>query len=124
MKKNNASDFDFIVLQRVRFWIEKNTTRKILNWKFFNICDFERMFASKKSRFGSFYSVKTKYFAFFVLFFKKHEFESKISLQVRFGIEKKQRVRFWKNFFSSCQIPNKKFKRVRLWNKIFHLFQS
>ena len=40
--------------------------------------DFEKIFAFKKSRFGSFYSVKTTYFAIFV-FFKEHDFVLKIS---------------------------------------------
>ena len=56
--------------------------------------DFENVFAFKKSRFGSFYSLKTTYLAFFVLF-KKHDFALKISLRVRFWIEKKQRVKIW-----------------------------
>ena len=37
---------------------------------------FEKLFAFKKSRFGSFYSVKTTYFAFFVLF-QQQNFELK-----------------------------------------------
>ena len=45
--------------------------------------DFENCLHPKKSRFRSFYSVKTTYFAFFV-FFKKHDFELKFSVRDRF----------------------------------------
>ena len=48
----------------------------------------KKMFTSKKSRFGSFYLVKTAIFAF-SRFFIKHDFELKISLSVRFSIQKK-----------------------------------
>ena len=79
------------------------------------------------STFGSFYSVKTTYFAF-LCFFEKHDFEIKFyNLSVfnfkhlpcvTFWIEKKynasafeleilQRVRFWINF---CGL-------VRIWKK-------
>ena len=37
---HNASDFDLKVLQRVRYWIEKNTTRQILKQNFHNASDF------------------------------------------------------------------------------------
>ena len=47
------------------------------------------MFASKKSSFGSFYSMKTTYFAFFVLFLKKYDFHLKNSLRIRFWFDKK-----------------------------------
>ena len=55
--------------------------------------DFGKCLHSKKSRFGSFYTVETTYFALFVLF-KKHDFELKKIQRVRFWIEKTQRVRF------------------------------
>ena len=54
----------------------------------FDMLDLEKVFAIKKSRFGSFYSMRTTYFAFFVLF-KRHDFSLKIPLRVRFSIEKK-----------------------------------
>ena len=46
------------------------------------------MFTSEKSRFGSFYLLNTTILAF-SSFFKKHYFELKILLGVRFWIEKK-----------------------------------
>ena len=41
------SDFDLKSLQRVIFWIEKNTTRWILNLNFLDVSDFEKLFALK-----------------------------------------------------------------------------
>ena len=58
-----------------------------MNKKFFDISGFEKCLHPKKSRFGSFYSVKTTYFAF-SCFFKKHVSELKFSLRERFWIEK------------------------------------
>ena len=33
-------DFELKIFLRVRFWIEKNTTRHILIWQFYNVSDF------------------------------------------------------------------------------------
>ena len=46
--------------------------------------DFEKKIAIKKSRFGSFYSVKTRNFAFFVLPLKSSNLYAKVSLLARF----------------------------------------
>ena len=63
---------------------------------------FEKMFASKKSRFGSFYSVKTTYFAFLVLFLKSIFLNWKFQYASDFDLRGLQRVRFEiaKNTFS------------------------
>ena len=63
---------------------------------------FEKMFASKKSRFGSFYSVKTTYFAFLVLFLKNISLNCKFQYASNFVLRGLQRVSFEieKNTFS------------------------
>ena len=81
--------------QHVRFRNKIFTTRQVLFWKVNNasdfelkiveISDFKKLFAIKKSRFGSFYSMKTTYFAFFVLF---------------------EKAWFWIENFITCHIPN------------------
>ena len=87
LKLSNASDFEMKILQRVKNWFKCFTTRQILDWKKIQLAfemkifwhvRFWKMFQFKKSRFGSFCSVKTTYFAFFVL--QKHDFEVKILL--------------------------------------------
>ena len=72
LKKYNASDFEMNKLQCVRFWIKN-----------FSMSDFEKRFAFKISRSGSFYSVKTTYFAILVLF---------------------QKACFWIEDFTTCQM--------------------
>ena len=64
--KNNALDFEFKIFRHYRFWK--------------NVC-------IQKSRFRSFYSVKTTYFEFFLLF-KKYGIKLELSLRVRFWIQK------------------------------------
>ena len=58
-----ASGFGLRKIQRVRFCIKK-----------FGHVRFWKIFACKKTHYGSFYSKKTRYFAFLVLF-QKHDFE-------------------------------------------------
>ena len=104
-------------------------------WKIFDMSDFENLFAFKKSRFGSFYSVKTTYLAPFVPFLKSRilhwsfhyelDFDLKKIQRVRNWLKKMQRVRFWHKIFSSSQILNRKVNNVSaFWIKIFHFFQS
>ena len=47
---------------------KKKYKASVFDLKVFDMSDFEKLFEFKKSRFGSFYSVKTIFFAFFVLF--------------------------------------------------------
>ena len=61
---------------------------------FFDMSGFEEMFASKKSRFGSIYSVKTTYFAFRA-FLKCIILNWKQYNNSDFEFKKLQRVRFW-----------------------------
>ena len=75
--------------------------------------DFEKLFAFKKSGFGSIYSVKTTYVAIFVLF-QMHDFELKFSLRDRLGIDKyttRQILNLKKNNASYFEF--RKIKRVR-----------
>ena len=83
-KFQKASDFGLKNIQRIRFWIEKFWTCQV----------FEKKFASKKSRFGSFYSVKTTYFAFLVLFLKSIFLNWKFQHASDFDLRDLQRVRF------------------------------
>ena len=90
--------------------------------------DFEKYSGFKKSRYGSFYSVKTTYLAF-LCFFKKHDFVMKISLRVRFWIEKntKRQILNWKKDnasdfdlkkYSASDFELEKIQRDRFRNKI------
>ena len=75
--------------------------------------DIEKFVAFKKSRFGSFYTVKTTYFAVFVLF-KKHDFVLKISLHVRLSVEKyTTRQILTGNKYNASDFDLKKIQRVR-----------
>ena len=74
--------------------------------------DFGKKFAIKISRFGSFYCVKTTYFAFFVLF-EEQDFEPKVL----------QRVIFYNENYTKCQIL--KFKKYNASNfELKFLIQS
>ena len=64
--------------------------------------DFEKVFASKISRFVWFYSV-IRHILHFPWFLEKHGFELKLLLPVRFWFDKIQRVRFWVENFTTCQ---------------------
>ena len=66
--------------------------------------DFEKLFAFKKSRFGSFYSVKTTFFTFFVLLFKTMVLNWKFCYVSDFELKKIQRFRFLNKIFTTRQI--------------------
>ena len=63
----NGIDFERDWLKGVSFSAKKTQTCQFLNEKLY-MSDSEREFQFKKLRFESFFSVKTKYFAFFVPF--------------------------------------------------------
>ena len=99
-----------------------------MGWINKDALDFEKIFAFKKSRFGSFYSVKTTYLAFLVLFYKAWFcIENFITCQILnwkkynasdFDLKELERVRFWKKFFFVLSDFQWKFlQRVRFWNK-------
>ena len=85
---------------------------------FFRFC---KSYATKKSRFGSFRSVKLTFFAYFFLF-KKHDFELKLFQLVLFEMKKYNasvfqmkkihRIRFRIKSFSCCQALIKKIHNV------------
>ena len=98
-KNYNELDNDLKVFQEVRFWK--------------NIC-------TQKSRFVSFYSMKTTYFTFFVLF-KNAWFRIEIFITCQtliwkrynaadVGTDKMGRNIFWVKNFTTCQILNQLFK--------------
>ena len=101
---SNASDFGKKISKRVRVWFKTFKMRQILDWKKYNALEFElknfdmsgfeKMFASKKSRFGSFYSVKTTYFAFLLLFLESIILNWKFQYASDFDLEVLQCVRF------------------------------
>ena len=64
-KFQNLTDFDFKILQRVRFWIKNFTTRQIFNRKNYNASDFDEKYFFKKHDFEE------------KFIFKKHDFEEK-----------------------------------------------
>ena len=96
---------------------------QVLDWKKYNALDFElkifrlvriwKIVCTQKSCFSSFYSVKTTYFVF-LCFLKKHDFESKISLCVRFSIEKNTSNQIFKQiFYNASDFEWKILQRVR-----------
>ena len=110
----NAWVFELKVLQHVTFWIKKFLTSHI----------FRKNFALKKT-FWLFSLPENDIFFHFSCFFNKHEFIFKFLLPVRFWIErnithpnlnlkkynasdfplgKLQRVRFWIESFTTCEI--------------------
>ena len=76
---------------------------------------FEKMFASKKSRLGSTYSVKTTYFVFLLLFLESIILNWKFQYASDFDLEVLQRVRFG--------IENKKISKS-YWTRQFFIFKK
>ena len=130
---SNTTNFETKFLQRVSLWFKSFTTPHFLDWKklqcvrfwieSFSTCRiFEKMFTSKKSPFGSFYSMKWHilHILHFSCFFKKHGFQLKNPVRIRFWIEKTQRVRLriWKKIQGVLFCIEKK-QRVRFWVEKF-----
>ena len=67
---HNASDFNSKLLQSVRFWIEKEHCVGFWIKKISTCQVLKKLLAFRKSRFRSFYSVKTTYFTFVSFFWK------------------------------------------------------
>ena len=87
------------------------------------------MFESKKSRFGSFYSVKTTYFAFFLLFLKRIILKWKFQNASDFDLRGLQRVRFeiekkyiFKAVLNASSFHFKKTQHVRVSVKNYTTF--
>ena len=123
LKFYNALDFGLKKMQRVRIWNQNFSTGHILE---------------KNSHSKNHVLVQITPWKRHVLHFsrisKNMILHSKISLRVRFWIERIQRVRFWlekntkrqilKWFFSSCQVFNEKFNVSEFQLKFFYIFQS
>ena len=119
-KDGLKSRFSKRFLQRVRFWIEKNTTRYIFDWKKYNALDFEfKVFrlvrfwdnvCIQKITFVFILLRENDIFCIFCAFSKSiilywkilyaSDFELKRKYNASdFEVEKTQRDRFWKKSF-------------------------
>ena len=95
--------------QRVKFWFRSFTTRQILDWKKYNALDCElkifwharfwKNVCIQEITFGFFLLRENDILCIFLCFFKKHVFVTKISLPVRFWIEKNTKRQVLKEFF-------------------------
>ena len=122
-KFHYVSDFELKKIQRVRFWIWKITTRQISNWNKYKALYFELNFfrhvrfwknvciQKNPVLFCEQFTPWTQHILHFSCIFKKHDFELKISLRVRFWIEKNTTRQILKN--------NKILKSMILKKKLF-----
>ena len=75
-KFQSLTDFELKILQRVRIWIKKFTTRQIFNQKIYKASDFDKKYFFKKHGFqGKIVLEKHDFEEKFI--FKKHVFEEK-----------------------------------------------
>ena len=110
----SASVFGLKKIQRFKFWIKSFSTSQILK-----IC------SGLKNHVFVHFTPWERHIFHFLSCFKKHDFELKNSLRVRFWIEKKttRQILFEKKKYNASDFEIKIFRLVWFWNKEFRLFQ-
>ena len=119
-------DFQIKTIQHVRFWVKsfttrqnlvrKNKTRWIFNQKFFDMSDFEKFSAFKKTHVLVHFTPWKRHILHLSWFFKKFDFVLKIPLRGRFWIEKNttRQILNWRKHNPS-DFELKKIQHVRFW---------
>ena len=126
-KFSNASSFEEQFIQRVKEWIDK---KNVLDFEliFFQHLTFWNNVCIQKIRFGNFFLLENDIFCFFPVFLKSlilnwsffyvSSFELKKHNASGLEFNKIQRVRFWVETFTTCQILYQLLKHASVFDMI------